>query len=708
MSKYNSEALTYHEYPTPGKIEIVPTKPLMTQHDLSLAYTPGVAQACQAIVEDVSAVDRLTSRHNMVAVITNGTAVLGLGNIGPFAAKPVMEGKAVLFKKFANVDSIDLESSLLDPDAFIEAVASLEASFGGINLEDIKAPECFYIEETLKKRMNIPVFHDDQHGTAVIVSAAVINALILVNKKIEDIKCVVSGAGAAAMACLNLLVKLGMSKKNIFVCDRSGVITEDRDSLTVYKARYAQDTSARTLDEVIEDADLFLGLSAAGALKPEMVAKMAKNPIILALANPVPEILPEEALKVRKDILIGTGRSDFPNQVNNVLCFPFLFRGTLDVGSVEITDGMKLACAHAIAKIARDGFTDIVGNYNGINLEFGPNYFIPKPFDPRLFIEVSYAVAKEAMDSGVAKRPLSCLDTYKQHLTERAYKEVPAFRCAAALKNNSCQIYLPLKENASANRAVLNVAKGLVRYGVARPVLLGKKKAEIQAILEEMELPLNLGQDCEVLETFPTDSKATSSALIGPVSFIEKELRNLFTCDTLKFSQPLGWLHGYATEKSAIFSCESVFPEMISLEDKLYLVKCAINGIKALKWKPHLLLCSSFIEDAAEKDPFFLELLKWKSQELDLSILVPNEDIERCEEGLGYLLINHSFPLTSFTGIAYRGVKMGPFLIGHEQPWQIFSSTMSAHDIIELASFSLLKAYATSQSCSELKSAHGV
>ena len=413
-------ALEYHRSDPPGKLAIAVTKPMATQHDLSLAYSPGVAAACEEIARDPNAASTLTGRANLVGVITNGTAVLGLGAIGALAAKPVMEGKAALFKKFSGIDVFDIEIEERDPMKFVDIVAGLEATFGGINLEDIKAPECFEIEQALRERLNIPVFHDDQHGTAIIVVAAMLNGLRLVGKEIDTVKLVVSGAGAAAMTCLDLLVKLGMKRDNITVTDLAGVVYQGRqEEMDRWKSRYAIATEARTLSDVIEGADIFLGLSAGGVLKPEMVEHMAEAPLIFALANPTPEILPEQAKAVRPDCIIATGRSDYPNQVNNALCFPFIFRGALDVGATDFSDEMKAACIHALADIAAGEVPDVVrAVYSGESLQFGPDYIIPKPFDPRLILEIAPAVAQAAMDSGVATRPLLDLEAYRERLRQ--------------------------------------------------------------------------------------------------------------------------------------------------------------------------------------------------------------------------------------------------------------------------------------------------
>lgn len=418
--KLNQDALDYHRFPTAGKLEVTPTKIMLNQNDLALAYSPGVAEPCKEIADNPSAVGLYTARANLVAVITNGTAVLGLGDIGALASKPVMEGKAVLFKKFANVNAFDLELDTTDVDRFVDAVSLMEPTFGGINLEDIKAPECFEIEERLKKQMNIPVFHDDQHGTAICVTAAVRNGLRIANKNIEDIKLVCSGAGAAAIACLNLLIEMGLKKENITVNDRFGIIYKGRkEEMNPYNSAFAIDTDARVLEDVMANVDVFLGVSAPGVLTQDHVKKMAENPLILALANPDPEILPELALAVRPDAIIATGRSDYPNQVNNVLCFPFLFRGALDVGATGINEAMKLATVEAIADLALLEVPEEVSSaYKDKSFSFGRDYFIPSPFDPRLMTLIPPSVAKAAMETGVATRPIDDFEAYEKALTE--------------------------------------------------------------------------------------------------------------------------------------------------------------------------------------------------------------------------------------------------------------------------------------------------
>jgi len=493
-------ALDYHEFPTPGKLAIAPTKQMVNQNDLALAYSPGVAAACEEIVKDPANAFRFTSRGNLVAVITNGTAVLGLGAIGPLAAKPVMEGKAVLFKKFAGIDVFDLEVDQRDPDKLIEIIAALEPTFGGINLEDIKAPECFYIERRLRERMKIPVFHDDQHGTAIIVGAAVTNGLEVVGKKIDEVKLVVSGAGAAALACVELLVELGIRIENIWLTDLAGVVYQGRTELMDEdKARYAQVTDARTLAEVIPGADIFLGLSAGGVLKPDMVRTMAARPLILALANPTPEILPNEVRAVRDDAIIATGRTDYPNQVNNVLCFPFIFRGALDAGATTITRAMEIAAVKAIAELARFEQSDVVANAYGIeDLSFGPEYLIPKPFDPRLIVHIAPAVAKAAMDSGVASRPIADFDAYRQSLQQFVYHSgtlmKPVFAAARRVPAEKSRIIFAEGEDERVLRAVQIV----VDEKLARPILVGRPKV-IEQSIEKYGLRIREGEHFTVV-----------------------------------------------------------------------------------------------------------------------------------------------------------------------------------------------------------------
>ncbi|MCP1582178.1 NADP-dependent malic enzyme [Pseudoxanthomonas mexicana] len=491
---FKQAALEYHRLSPPGKIKVAPTKPMLTQRDLALAYSPGVAYACEAIVENPTSASELTARGNLVAVVTNGTAVLGLGNIGPLAGKPVMEGKGVLFQKFAGIDVFDIEIDETDPDKLVDIIASLEPTFGGINLEDIKAPECFIVERKLRERMNIPVFHDDQHGTAIIVGAAVVNALEVVGKKIGDVKLATSGAGAAGIACLDMLVALGLKPENILAFDRDGVIYTGRPNLDPDKARYARDTDKRSLAEIVDGADIFLGLSAGGILKPEMVATMADKPIILALANPNPEISPADAKAVRPDAIIGTGRSDYPNQVNNALCFPYIFRGALDVGATVINEAMKVACVHAIANLARREASDLGSAYGDDVPCFGPEYLIPRPFDPRLLVEVAAAVAQAAMDSGVALRPISDMWAYREKLGQFVYRTSlmmkPVYDRARADKKRV--VYAEGEEE-----TVLRAVQTVIDEGLAFPILIGRPEV-IDARIQRLGLRMRAGVDFEL------------------------------------------------------------------------------------------------------------------------------------------------------------------------------------------------------------------
>ena len=492
------QALEYHERGRPGKISVTPTKQLVNQRDLALAYSPGVAAACEEIVADPLNAFRYTARGNLVAVITNGTAVLGLGNIGPLAAKPVMEGKGVLFKKFAGIDVFDIEVDEHDLDKLVDIVAALEPTFGGINLEDIKAPDCFYVERKLRERMKIPVFHDDQHGTAIVVGAAIVNGLKVVEKEVATVKVVVSGAGAAALACLDLLLDLGLPKEHIWVTDIKGVVYEGRTELMdPEKARFAQPTSARTLSEVIEDADIFLGLSAGGVLKPEMVKKMAASPLIFALANPNPEILPDDAKSVRPDAIIATGRTDYPNQVNNVLCFPFIFRGALDVGATTITRNMELAAVHAVAELARAEQSDIVtAAYGTDGLSFGPEYLIPKPFDPRLIVKIAPAVAKAAIEDGVATRPIEDFVAYMDRLQEFVYLSGNFMKPIMALAKSAERRRVVYAEGE--DERVLRAIQVVVDEKIAQPILVGRPQV-VEKRISQFGLRMRVGVDFELV-----------------------------------------------------------------------------------------------------------------------------------------------------------------------------------------------------------------
>ncbi len=505
---FRRAALDYHRLPRPGKLAVEPTKRMATQRDLGLAYSPGVAAACEAIAADPATAYDYTTRGNMVAVISNGTAVLGLGAIGALASKPVMEGKAVLFKKFAGIDSIDIEVEERDPAKFIEVVAALEPSFGAINLEDIKAPECFVIERTLRERMKIPVFHDDQHGTAIIVAAAVRNGLLVQGKRLEDVKLVNTGGGAAALACLDLLVSMGLKRENITICDIGGVIHTGRNDLDPYRARYAQATEARTLEDVLPGADVFLGLSAPRVLKPEWLKLLAPNPLVLALANPEPEVLPEAVRAARPDAIVATGRTDYPNQVNNVLCFPFIFRGALDVGATTINEEMKIAAADAIAALARVEASEVVAAaYGGVAPVFGADYIIPKPFDPRLILEIAPAVAKAAMDSGVATRPIADFDAYRRELERNVFRSGNLMRPVfeAARKKPRRVVYAEGEDERT-----LRAVQSVVDEGIAEPILVGRQEV-IAAKVKALGLRMALGDSVQILDP------AHDAALFGPL-----------------------------------------------------------------------------------------------------------------------------------------------------------------------------------------------
>lgn len=542
-------ALNYHEYPNPGKISVTPSKQLVNQRDLALAYSPGVAAPCLEIERDPSAAAKYTARGNLVAVVSNGTAVLGLGNIGPLASKPVMEGKGVLFKKFAGVDVFDIEIAENDPDKIVDIVASLEPTFGGINLEDIKAPECFYIEKKLRERMKIPVFHDDQHGTSIIVGSALLNALQIVNKKIEEIKIVASGAGAAALSCLDLLCALGVNKENIIVADSRGLLTTSREGLDESKKRYVQDIKATQLHEVMAGADMFLGLSAAGILTKDMVKQMAENPIIFALANPDPEILPEHAHEVRPDVIMATGRSDYPNQVNNALCFPYIFRGALDVGATTINEDMKIACVHAIARMAH--VEADAATYGEKSASFGRDYLIPRPLDQRLILEIAPAVAKAAMDSGVATRPIEDFSAYRQKLSEFVYNSAflmkPIF---AQAKTDPKRIAYAEGED----ERVLRAVQIAVDEDLAKPILVGRT-AVIEANIKKLGLRLQHGVNIEIVdqeqnplyEEFWKDYYQTMKRKGITVEYAQREARRrstLIAALLVKFGKADGMLCG--------------------------------------------------------------------------------------------------------------------------------------------------------------------
>ena len=745
-------ALEYHRLPKPGKISIAPTKALTNQQDLSLAYSPGVAAACDAIVEDPAEAATLTARSNLIGVVTNGTAVLGLGNIGPLAAKPVMEGKAVLFKKFAGIDVFDLEIEEPDADKLIDMIAALEPTFGGINLEDIKAPECFYIEKKLRERMKIPVFHDDQHGTAIVVGAAILNGLHLLGKDLAKVKLVTSGAGAAALACLDLLVMLGVPVENIWVTDIEGVVFEGRTKLMdPIKARYSKVTDARTLGEVIEGADVFLGLSAGGVLKPEMVAKMAARPLIMALANPNPEILPEEVHKVRDDALMATGRSDYPNQVNNVLCFPFIFRGALDVGATTITDQMKLAAVKAIAELARAEASDIVVAAYGENVSgFGPEYIIPKPFDPRLIVKIAPEVARAAMESGVATRPISDFDAYRQQLNNFVWQSglvmKPVFQAA---KRAPKRIIFSEGESERVIRAVQTV----VDEGLCRPILIGRPDVVV-ANIERFGLRLRPELDFEMVNP---DADPRYDQLWGhyhslmerkgvSVDYARREVRRrptLLGSLLLKFGYADGMIcgtygmHGLhlkfietvlGRQKGVrnfytmnlltlpgrtVFLCDTYVNYDPTPEQVVEMTRLAADEVRRFGIQPRIALLShsSFGTDSsptAEKMRKALVMLHTEHPELDVEgemhgdaaldsairmQIFPNA---RMREDANLLI----FPTLDAANIAFNllktaagdGVTIGPILLGAAKPVHILTPTATVRRIVNMTALTVVEA----------------
>ena len=745
-------ALEYHRLPKPGKISIAPTKALTNQQDLSLAYSPGVAAACDAIVEDPAEAANLTARSNLIGVVTNGTAVLGLGNIGPLAAKPVMEGKGVLFKKFAGIDVFDLEIDEPDADKLIDMIAALEPTFGGINLEDIKAPECFYIEKKLRERMKIPVFHDDQHGTAIVVGAAILNGLHLLGKDLARVKLVTSGAGAAALACLDLLVMLGVPVENIWLTDIEGVVFEGRTKLMdPIKARYSKVTDARTLGEVIEGADVFLGLSAGGVLKPEMVAKMAARPLIMALANPTPEILPEEVHKVRDDALMATGRSDYPNQVNNVLCFPFIFRGALDVGATTITDQMKLAAVKAIAELARAEASDIVVAAYGENLSgFGPEYIIPKPFDPRLIVKIAPEVARAAMESGVATRPISDFDAYRQQLNNFVWQSglvmKPVFQAA---KRAPKRIIFSEGESERVMRAVQTV----VDEGLCRPILIGRPEVVVGNI-ERFGLRLRPELDFEMVNP---DSDPRYDQLWEhyhslmerkgvSVDYARREVRRrptLLGSLLLKFGYADGMIcgtygmHGLhlkfietvlGRQKGVrnfytmnlltlpgrtVFLCDTYVNYDPTPEQVVEMTRLAADEVRRFGIQPRIALLShsSFGTDSsptAEKMRKALVMLHTEHPELDVEgemhgdaaldsairmQIFPNA---RMREDANLLI----FPTLDAANIAFNllktaagdGVTIGPILLGAGKPVHILTPTATVRRIVNMTALTVVEA----------------
>ena len=747
-------AIEYHEQPTPGKISVVPTKGLTNQRDLALAYSPGVAFACKAIEADPSRAAQLTSRANLVGVVTNGTAVLGLGNIGPLAGKPVMEGKACLFKKFAGIDVFDIELAENDPDKLVDMIAALEPTLGGINLEDIKAPECFYIEGKLRERMKIPVFHDDQHGTAIIVGAAVTNGLKVVGKDISKVRLVCSGAGASAIACLDLLVKLGLKRDNIIVCDSKGVIYEGRDkSMEPNKARYARRTDARKLSDAMPGADIFLGLSGPGAMKQEWIKTMAEKPMVLALANPTPEILPEEVKAVRPDALIATGRSDYPNQVNNVLCFPFIFRGALDVGATKITEEMKLACVKAIAELTQAEQSDVVAMaYEGQESSFGPEYIIPKPFDPRLIIRIAPAVAKAAMDSGVATRPITDFDAYRQQLTNFVYHSgfvmKPVFAAAKAAPRRV--IYTEGEDE-----RVLRAVQVVVDEHLANPVLIGRPEV-VEMRLKRFGLRIKPGKDFDLVNpesdvryrevwteyykamnrkgVSPDDAKAhvrQSTTLIGAM-LLRRGDGDAMLCGTFgrhkdhlrHIANVIGLKPGASIfaamnvlllAKRTLFISDTYVNEDPSVEQLAEITTMAAEEVRRFGVMPRIALLShsnfgsddspaalkmSRARDLIEKLAPDLEVEGEMHGDAALSEAIRNHvHPESRLKGEANLLImpnldaaNISFNLLKMTG--GEGVTVGPILLGAAKPVHILTPTATVRRLVNMTALCVVDANA--------------
>ncbi len=746
-------ALEYHRLPTPGKISVCPTKTLTNQRDLALAYSPGVAAACDAIAADPATAADYTSRANLVGVVTNGTAVLGLGNIGPLAAKPVMEGKACLFKKFAGIDVFDIELAENDPDRLIDIIAAMEPTLGGVNLEDIKAPECFYIEEKLKERMNIPVFHDDQHGTAIISAAAMLNGLKVVGKKIDEIKVVCSGAGAAAISCLNLWCKLGVRRENITVCDSKGVVFVGREAaMEATKAHYARETTERTLGDAMVGADVFLGLSAPGVLKQEMVASMAERPMVFALANPTPEIMPELAREVRPDVIIATGRSDYVNQVNNVLCFPFIFRGALDVGATRITEEMKMASVKAIAELAEAEVTDEVAMaYPGHDLSFGPEYLIPKPFDPRLIVRIAPAVARAAIASGVATRPITDWHAYTAKLSEFVYHTGVGMRAifqAARHAKGKRIIYAEGEDE-----RVLRAAQVVVEERFARPILIGRPSV-IEHRLEKTNLRIRPGVDFDIVNpesderyrecwteyhklmvrhgitpALAKEALRRKPTLIGSMLLKLGYADGLLCGMTGQYSHHLGVINQVIGKRQGVhtlaamnylmlpgrslFICDTHINENPSAEEIAEMTLMAADQVRRFGINPKVALLShsnfgSGSSEAARKMSLAAALLPaMSSDELEIdgemhgdSAL--SEDIRRQAhpesplKGEANLLI---MPNIDAASIAYNllkmtageGVTIGPILLGAARPVHVLTSTSTVRRLVNMTALAVVE-----------------
>ncbi|GAA4813982.1 bifunctional malic enzyme oxidoreductase/phosphotransacetylase [Marinicella pacifica] len=745
-------ALEYHQYPTPGKIKITATKALTTQKELALAYSPGVAAPSEAIAADPNKAADYTARSNMVAVISNGTAVLGLGDIGALASKPVMEGKGVLFKKFAGIDVFDIEIDEKDPDKLIEIIASLEPTFGGINLEDIKSPECFEVEEALKKRMKIPVFHDDQHGTAIITAAAVINALKITGKKIENVRLTTSGAGAAGMACLDLLVTMGMQREHIIVSDSSGVLYEGREDLSdPRRIEYAKGVKQQSLTEALDGADIFLGVSVAGVLKPDMLKKMAKDPLILALANPTPEIMPELALEVRPDAIIATGRSDYPNQVNNVLCFPYIFRGALDVGATAINDAMKIACVKALAHLARLEVSDVSREaYGDIELSFGRDYLIPQPFDPRILLHVAPAVAKAAMDSGVAKRPLDDLKKYEHQLSEFVYQSGllmrPVFNQA---RKDLKRVVLAEGEDERVLRAVLTINSDRL----AKPILIGRPDV-VQSRIERIGINLTIGEDFELVNpqddprfydywtlyhklmerrgVSPEIAKAVvrtrttviaalmvkrgeaDAMLAGLNGRYHKVLQHIIDVIGLKDQTPSS-LSAVATDRGSYFITDTNVNPNPTAEEIASMAISAAERVRAFGKTPRLALLSysnfgTRDGESPEKMREALALIKQQAPDLQVEgemdaeyALVPNirskvfPSADYTQKANLLVMPNLDTATTALNMIRYfsEGVTVGPMLMGTQLPAHVLNPSSSVRRIFNMVAIAAVDAQNT-------------
>ena len=746
-------AMEYHQFPTPGKIAVIPTKRLANQRDLALAYSPGVAAACRAIVDDSDAVARVTARANLVGVVSNGTAVLGLGAIGPLASKPVMEGKAVLFKKFAGIDVFDIELDENDPEKLVEIITAMEPTFGGINIEDIKAPECFIVEQKCRERMQIPVFHDDQHGTAICVAAAVYNALRLIEKQIADVQIVCCGAGAAGLACLDLLVSLGARQENIALTDIYGVVHRGREEgMDPYKSRYALDTEMRTLADAVAGRDIFLGLSAGGVLSADMVSTMAERPLILALANPDPEITPEDAKRVRPDVLIATGRSDYPNQVNNVLCFPFLFRGALDVGATTINEEMKLAAVKAIGDLAMVESSDIVASaYGDQDLRFGPEYIIPKPLDPRLIVWIAPAVAKAAMESGVATRPIADFDAYYRSLERHVYRTGQIMR---PLFDRARQEPKRLVYAEGEDERVLRAVQIAVDDGIVRPILVGRRKA-IEARISDLGLRLEIGDTVQVID--PEDNPhydaysaiyhknmgrsgispehartlmRTRSTLIAAMMVSEGDADAMVCGITGRFDRHFRHVNNIVglregvTEASAlelllagegaVFICDTAVTYNPTAEHIAEMTLLAAEHVRRFGMEPRVALLSH--SDFGSQDSE--SALKMRRARILIKEIAPDLMVEgelRADTALVEEFRERIFPESELKGLANllvmpsldaanigfnlarvigNGISVGPMLIGMEHPAHVLSPSITVRGLVNMTAISVVEAQA--------------